>query len=103
MASPNEPDRGPQTTDPSGVPFTDIAPEVLYGERTSIKWTRFSDDVLPLFVAEMDFTVAPEVKQALISRIEASDIGYVDGAGPLASAFAGFARDRWEWEVPGRF
>src|SRR5690606_12411206 len=33
-------------------------------------------------------------------RIEASDLGYVEGPGPLAKAFRGFARDRWGWEVP---
>lgn len=89
--------------DPSGVPFADLDPTRLRTERTSIKWTRFPEDVLPLFVAEMDFTVAPEIKRALIDRIEASDIGYLDGPGPLARAFAGFALDRWGWTVPESF
>jgi cystathionine beta-lyase len=48
----------------------------------------------------MDFTVAPVVQQALIDRVLASDTGYLDGPGPLAPAFADFARDRWGWEVP---
>lgn len=71
----------------------------LRRERTSIKWTRFPADVLPLFVAEMDFAVAPEIRRALVERVEASDFGYLDGAGALAPAFATFARDRWGWEV----
>lgn len=86
--------------DPSGVPFAELDPALLRERRTSIKWTRFPADVLPLFVAEMDFAVAPEIRDALTARIEASDIGYLDGPGPLAPAFAGFARDRWGWEVP---
>lgn len=86
-------------TDPSGVPFAELDPALLRAERTSLKWTRYPADVLPLFVAEMDFTLAPEVKRALIERIEASDLGYLDGPGPLAPAFADFAKTRWGWEV----
>lgn len=86
-------------TDPSGTPFAALDPALLRGERTSLKWTRFPADVLPMFVAEMDFTVAPEIKRTLIERIENSDIGYLDSPGPLAPAFADFARDRWGWNV----
>lgn len=89
-----------EQTDPSGVPFAEIDPALLRRQRTSLKWTRFPADVLPLFVAEMDFAVAPEIRDALVARIEASDIGYLDGPGPLAPAFSDFARDRWGWSVP---
>ena len=88
------------TADPSGVPFTALDPRGLRAQRTSIKWSRFAEDVLPLFVAEMDFAVAPEIRRALIERVDASDLGYVDGPGELAAAFAGFAADRWGWRVP---
>lgn len=86
--------------DPSGVPFAELDPALLRAQRSSIKWTRFPEEVLPLFVAEMDFAVAPEIRAALAARIEASDIGYLDSPGPLAPAFASFARKRWGWEVP---
>ncbi|MBL3685712.1 aminotransferase class I/II-fold pyridoxal phosphate-dependent enzyme [Leucobacter zeae] len=92
--------RSDTTVDPGGVPFAALAPDVLRGERTSIKWTRYAEDVLPLFVAEMDFAVAPEVQEAVVARVRASDTGYLDGPGELAPAFAEFARDRWGWEVP---
>ncbi|MFA5606253.1 MAG: aminotransferase class I/II-fold pyridoxal phosphate-dependent enzyme [Leucobacter sp.] len=87
-------------TDPSGVPFSELTPDVLRAQRTSIKWARFPNDVLPLFVAEMDFTIAPEIRDALVAQVQASDIGYVHDSGELAAAFAGFARDRWNWHVP---
>ena len=87
-------------TDPSGVPFAELDPALLRETRTSLKWTRFPADTLPLFVAEMDFTVAPEVREAIIARVAASDLGYLDGPGPLAPAFARFALARWGWEVP---
>ncbi|UTX54624.1 aminotransferase class I/II-fold pyridoxal phosphate-dependent enzyme [Leucobacter aridicollis] len=89
-----------QSADPSGVPFAELDPALLRTQRTSLKWTRFPEDTLPLFVAEMDFAVAPEIRRTLVERIEASDLGYLDGPGPLAGAFADFARDRWGWEVP---
>jgi cystathionine beta-lyase len=83
---------------------TDIDPVgELRGVRTSIKWTRYAPDVLPLFVAEMDFGVAPAIQDALIERVRSSDLGYLDGPGPLAPAFSDFARTRWGWDVdPGR-
>lgn len=86
--------------DPSGTPWHELAPERLRRQRSSVKWTRYPDDVLPLFVAEMDFRVAPEIRDELVRRVEASDTGYLAGPGPLESAFAGFARDRWAWQVP---
>ncbi|TFD82347.1 MalY/PatB family protein [Cryobacterium psychrophilum] len=77
-----------------------VAPlESIRAERSSIKWTRFPADVLPLFVAEMDYTLAPEIVQTLVERVQASDTGYLDGPGPLAPAFADFALTRWGWRV----
>lgn len=87
-------------TDPGGTPWAELDPSKLRAQRTSIKWTRFPEDTLPLFVAEMDFRVAPEIRRALVERVDASDLGYLDRPGPLAHAFAQFAEDRWGWEVP---
>ncbi|PJJ73155.1 cystathionine beta-lyase [Diaminobutyricimonas aerilata] len=67
--------------------------------RTSEKWTTYPADVLPLFVAEMDYPLAPPIIAAVTERITASDTGYVGSPGPLAPAFAGFAARRWGWEV----
>lgn len=92
----------PVDTDPSGVPFSELDPSHLRASRTSVKWTRFDADVLPLFVAEMDFTVAPEIRNALTERVAASDFGYIGEPGPLAPAFAQFALDRWGWQVDER-
>lgn len=85
--------------DPSGLPWSEIDPRKLRTERHSLKWTRYPADVLPMFVAEMDFAVAPEIRQALVRAVEASDTGYLDGPGPLAGVFADYARDRWDWEI----
>lgn len=67
--------------------------------RSSVKWTRYAEDVLPVFVAEMDWDVAPAIVDAVTAALGASDTGYIDAAGPLADAFAGFAADAWGWTV----
>jgi cystathionine beta-lyase len=67
--------------------------------RTSEKWAAYPADVLPLFVAEMDYPLCPAVAQSMIDRIVTSDTGYVGGPGAVASAFARFAHRRWGWDV----
>ncbi|WP_341482147.1 MalY/PatB family protein [Arthrobacter gengyunqii] len=70
--------------------------------RTSYKWQTYPADVLPLFVAEMDYPLAEPVQQAIIARVLASDTGYIAGPEPVAQAFAGYAGRTWGWQVdPG--
>ena len=47
-------------------------------QRTSEKWTAYPDDVLPMFVAEMDFSLAPVIKNALRKALDLGDTGYVN-------------------------
>jgi cysteine-S-conjugate beta-lyase len=71
-------------------------------ERHSVKWRTFPPDVLPAFVAEMDFPVAPVVADAVTASLaRGGDFGYaLDRVVPeLASAFAGFAQRRYGWTV----
>jgi cysteine-S-conjugate beta-lyase len=67
--------------------------------RTSEKWVEYPEDVLPLFVAEMDYPLAPVIAEALAERIRLSDTGYVSSPLPVGVAFAGFAARRWGWVV----
>ena len=67
-------------------------------QRTSIKWQLFGPDVLPLWVAEMDVTLAEPVAAALRSAVDRGDTGYPTGT-VYADAMAGFARDRWGWDI----
>ncbi len=41
-----------------------------------VKWDIFDDDVLPMWVADMDFEVAPCIKDALQKRVDTSVFGY---------------------------
>jgi cystathionine beta-lyase len=65
--------------------------------RRSVKWTLPGPDVLPAWVAEMDFDLAGPITEALRQALDASDAGYAhpdDFGVPLAE----FARSRWGWE-----
>ena len=71
-------------------------------ERTSAKWQLYPPDVLPLFVAEMDYPLAPPIIRVLQERVAASDSGYVASPVDLGIAFAAFASRRWDWAVDPR-
>ena len=65
--------------------------------RTSIKWTRFEPDVLPMFVAEMDCRVPEPVVQRIEQALRDGDTGYPEQ--PIyREAFADFAEWRWGWK-----
>jgi cystathionine beta-lyase len=80
--------------------FTPARPlEQLFASRSSIKWRRYPADVLPVFVAEMDFDVEQAILDRVADTLRNSDTGYLDSAGPLAPAFADFAWSSWSWGV----
>jgi cystathionine beta-lyase len=62
--------------------------------RTSEKWAKYGEDVLPAFVAETDFPVAPGIARALQKAIENGDLGYARPRG-LGEAYATFASSRY--------
>jgi len=66
--------------------------------RTSEKWREYPADVLPLFVAETDFPLAPAITEALERAVRTGDTGYVASRTPLAAAYASFAQRRYGWE-----
>ena len=69
--------------------------DVLRARRT-MKWSRYPADVLPAWVAEMDFPLAPAVLEAARRVLDTHDLGYSEPAG-LAEAFAGWAARHHGW------
>jgi cystathionine beta-lyase len=68
--------------------------------RRSVKWALHPADVLPSFVAEMDFPLAEPVRVALAEAVELDDTGYAwPEAIGLAEAFVAFAERRLGWSV----
>ncbi|MEU8285255.1 MalY/PatB family protein [Micromonospora sp. NPDC048905] len=66
-------------------------------ERTSLKWREYPDDVLPLWVAEMDVPLAEPVAAAITDAVARGDTGYTAGTA-YPQALAEFARRRWGWD-----
>ncbi|MEI6404811.1 MAG: aminotransferase class I/II-fold pyridoxal phosphate-dependent enzyme [Actinomycetes bacterium] len=67
--------------------------------RRSAKWRTFSEDVLPLPVAEMDFPVAAPIKEMLIDMVQRSDMGYGGFIPELGAAFRDYSQTHWNWDV----
>ncbi|WP_423493975.1 aminotransferase class I/II-fold pyridoxal phosphate-dependent enzyme [Microbacterium esteraromaticum] len=65
--------------------------------RTSEKWREYPEGVLPLFVAETDFPLAPQITAALERAVRDGDTGYVASRTPLAASYAAFADRRFGW------
>src|SRR6476661_422800 len=76
-------------------PFADLDLEQLR-RRGCAKWSAYPDDVLPLWVAEMDAVVAPPIVAAVQAALENGDTGYPAGSA-FSEAAASFAADRWAW------
>jgi cysteine-S-conjugate beta-lyase len=81
-------------------PF-DAIDEATLRLRQSAKWALYPPDVLPAWVAEMDYPLAEPIRRALREAVDRDDAGYASGAG-LGEAFARWAATRWSWHVdPG--
>ncbi len=65
----------------------------------SIKWNRYPQDVLPMWVADMDFQAPPPVREALRKAVEHGVFGYeMPSAGLLAAVAARMDR-LYGWKV----
>jgi cystathionine beta-lyase len=65
----------------------------------SIKWRYYGQDVLPLWVADMDFESSEPVIQALHQRVEHGVFGYCMEPPELRSVFVERLRYLYDWQV----
>lgn len=66
----------------------------------SMKWERYAGrDVLPFWVADMDFTVAPPIQAALVERIRHPIYGYTVAPEGLAEAVVSHLATEYDWTV----
>ena len=79
--------------------FDDLSIEDLR-RRPGSKW-RVDPDVLPAWVADMDFPVAPVIADAIEHTVRHGDLGYPrwEDGHPLRAAFADRMRERYGWAV----
>jgi cystathionine beta-lyase len=81
------------------MPFNFDAP-VNRSNSDSIRWDRYAgDDVLPLWVADMDFQSPPCVLGALAERVQQGVFGYTHAPDTLRSAIASYIAAYYHWEV----
>ncbi|MDW8268198.1 MAG: putative C-S lyase, partial [Anaerolineae bacterium] len=66
----------------------------------SIKWRRYGDDVLPMWVADMDFVSPEPVLRALHERIAHGVFGYEAAHPELIEAIVAWLARRHGWQVP---
>lgn len=72
--------------------------------RRNAKWSRYAGDILPAWVAEMDFSVAYPIRRAMQRTVDEQDYGYPmrNGVGADKSLTESFARrmlSRYGWSV----
>lgn len=69
--------------------------------RRSEKWHTYPPDVLPAWVAEMDFPIATPIEQTLRRFVETSDVGYPMGLrqSGVAEAFCERMEGRFGWSI----
>jgi len=65
----------------------------------SIKWRYYPEDVLPMWVADMDFVSPEPVVAALQNRAAHGVYGYAEKMPALKEAIVGWLADRHGWQV----
>ena len=66
----------------------------------STKWSRYADrDVLPFWVADMEFPAPPAVREALRARIDHGIFGYSQIPRGLTDSVLSFLAERYGWQV----
>ena len=82
----------------TGTGATDFTIATLRARRTN-KWHKFPDDVLPAWVADMDFGVAPSIAEAMARLTRDQEYGYAAREGVLAGAFVRRMERRFGWHT----
>ncbi|MCC6614578.1 MAG: PatB family C-S lyase [Anaerolineae bacterium] len=65
----------------------------------AIKWDRYGADVLPMWVADMEFAVPPQVIEAVQRRLQHPVFGYQADAPELRAIIAERMGARYGWQV----
>lgn len=69
-------------------------------ETDSLRWDSFdSKEVLPLWVADMDFTSPPCVIDALSNRVQQGIYGYTHSPHQMNNLIAKYLNDHYQWKV----
>ena len=64
-----------------------------------VKWNRYAEDVLPMWVADMDFAVPPPILEAIQARLAHPVLGYGMAQAGLKARIAAWLALHYGWEV----
>ncbi|MEI8131751.1 MAG: PatB family C-S lyase [Leptolinea sp.] len=64
-----------------------------------IKWNLFETDVLPMWVADLDYAAPPEVIQALHDRVNHGVFGYAGDPVALRKVIVNRLAEMYQWEI----
>lgn len=84
------------------IAFEMCKPELM--RRRNAKWRQYPSDVIPAFVADMDFRIAPVIQRAIQHSVDAFDYGYPmrdggDADRVVATAFVNRMKQACDWSV----
>lgn len=69
-------------------------------ETHSTKWLKFSDaEVIPMWIADMDFLCPPEITQPMTQRIDEGIFGYTDTPQSLTDTFIKKTKQNTGWQI----
>ena len=69
------------------------------GSTESIKWNYYDEDVLPMWVADMDFLCPPTIIEALRQRVEHGIFGYPTEPPQLRGIIVDRLKRRYDWAI----
>lgn len=65
----------------------------------SIKWNKYPQSITPLWIADMDFKVAPCIQEALNHRINLGTFGYTQAPHDFQEQIAQYLFEQYQWQV----
>ncbi|WP_321531879.1 pyridoxal phosphate-dependent aminotransferase [uncultured Desulfuromonas sp.] len=65
----------------------------------SLKWGIYPPEILPMWVADMDFTSPPEVLTALHQRIDHGVFGYALATQEVTDSVVNWLQQRYDWTI----
>lgn len=69
-------------------------------DTASAKWDKYRNtDILPFWVADMDFAIAPEIQEALVQRMSHPIFGYTVASDELVDALKAHLLQIYGWSV----
>lgn len=77
----------------------DFATSIDRRQYPSKKWLRYADDVLPLWVADMDFVSPPAVVEALEARVAHGVFGYDATPDSLRHTVCAWSAQHYGWPI----